>query len=295
MRLNTGGSMMKRTIGVLLAALMATPVGMRALAEEPKDAGGRVRAEAMRAVHARFKGKPGTFAQFGDSITETLAYWTPLLYDPKGMSPEMTKARDQVQAYLRKECWRDWKGPEFGNQGRMTVDWADENSARWLKKLDPEVVLLMFGTNDMRDGNSADYGRKLRSVVRRCLENGSIVIVTTPPPRSGMLEKSKEFADVVRQVAIDFKLPLIDYQAEILKRRPTDWDGSAPQFKEVAGEDVYQAPTLISGDGVHPSNPVKYGDFSEASLRNNGYALRNYLTLMKYEEVLRTVIESEKK
>jgi hypothetical protein len=29
-------------------------------------------------VHARFHGRPGTFAQFGDSITETLAFWTPL-------------------------------------------------------------------------------------------------------------------------------------------------------------------------------------------------------------------------
>ena len=32
---------------------------------------------AMRAVHAQFKGKPGTFAQFGDSISVSMAFWTP--------------------------------------------------------------------------------------------------------------------------------------------------------------------------------------------------------------------------
>ena len=155
--------------------------------------------------------------------------------------------------------------------------------------------MVMFGSNDVREGNAADYERKLRSVVRRCLENGSVVILTTAPPRSGFVEKSKEFADAVRQVAADLKVPLIDYQAEILKRRPKDWDGSLPQFKDAAQEDVYQVPTLIAGDGVHPSNPAKYGDWSEESLQHNGYSLRSYLTLMKYAEVLRTVIDPEKK
>jgi lysophospholipase L1-like esterase len=250
--------------------------------------------EAMRAVHARFKGKPGTLAQFGDSTTETLAYWTPLLYDPKGLSPEMTKARDQVMAYLRKECWREWKGPNFGSEGRRTIDWASENADTWLKKLDPEVVVILFGTNDMREGNARDFERRLTAVARRCLDNGSVVILTTPPPRSGMLEQSKQFADAVRLVAAVLRVPVIDYQAEILKRRPDDWDGSLPQFKEAAKEDAYQAPTLIAGDGVHPSNPSKFGDYTEESLRSNGYSLRNYLTLMKYTELLRSVLKPEK-
>ena len=35
----------------------------------------------MRKVHARFKGKPGTFAHFGDSITYSMAFWTPIGWD----------------------------------------------------------------------------------------------------------------------------------------------------------------------------------------------------------------------
>ena len=40
------------------------------------------RGEVVR-VHARFHGRPGTFAQFGDSITETLAFWAPLEARPQ--------------------------------------------------------------------------------------------------------------------------------------------------------------------------------------------------------------------
>jgi lysophospholipase L1-like esterase len=248
---------------------------------------------AMKKVHADFKGTPGTFAQFGDSITVTMAFWAPLQGEPKKMSPEMSKALDAVKAYLKKDCWRDWKGPEYGSDGRKTIRWADENLDTWLKKLNPEVVLIMFGTNDLNDVPLAEYEKKTRSVVERCLKNGSVVILTTIPPRSGLADRAKQYADAQRAIAKDLQVPLIDYQAEILKRRPDDWDGSLAKFKDSPG-DGYQVPTLISRDGVHPSIPSKFGDFSDESLSNNGYGLRSYLTLMTYADVLRKVLQTEK-
>jgi hypothetical protein len=245
---------------------------------------------AMKKVHADFKGTPGTFAHFGDSITVSKAFWTPLLYVPKKMSPEMSKARDAVKEYMKKDCWGDWKGPEYGNEGGMTIRWADDNVDKWLKKLNPEVVLLMFGTNDLTQVPLEEYEKKTRSVIERCLKNGSVVILTTIPPRSGLVEKSKQFAEAQRKIAKDLKVPLIDYQAEILKRRSDDWDGALAKFKDSPGDD-YQVPTLIARDGVHPSNPSKYNEYSEEGLNNNGYALRSYLTLMTYADVLRNVLK----
>src|SRR5438128_10925 len=35
----------------------------------------------LKKVHARFTGRKGTFAHFGDSITDTMAFWTPLQYE----------------------------------------------------------------------------------------------------------------------------------------------------------------------------------------------------------------------
>jgi hypothetical protein len=88
---------------------------------------------------------------------------------------------------------------------------------------------------------------------------------------------------------------LINYFAEILKRRHEDWDGSLPKFKGSPG-DEYQVPTLIARDGVHPSNPSRYANnFSEEALRTNGYALRNYLTLLTYAEVIEEVLRPAQK
>jgi lysophospholipase L1-like esterase len=246
----------------------------------------------MREVHGRFKGTPGTFAHFGDSITVTLAFWSGLEWKPKNLSPDSAKAYELVKRYQKPECWRGWKGPDFGNQGSMTIRWADENVDKWLAKLNPEVALIMFGSNDVGQLDLQEYAAKTRSVVERCLQNGTVVILSTMPPRSGHVEKSAQFAEAVRKLASELHVPLSDYHAEILKRRPDDWDGSLAKFKEAQG-DGYQVPTLISRDGVHPSNPKAFvGDFSEEALRTNGFALRDYVTLMTYAEVVEKVCQA---
>src|SRR5689334_3285242 len=66
--------------------------------------------DAMKQVHSRFKGDPGTFAQFGDSITVTMAFWAPLADDPKNMPTAMAEAHERVKKYLKADCWRKWKG-----------------------------------------------------------------------------------------------------------------------------------------------------------------------------------------
>jgi hypothetical protein len=244
----------------------------------------------MKAVHARFHGTKGTFAQFGDSITVTMAFWSPLAWDPKDMNPEMATAYQKVKTRMNPDCWSKWKGPQFGNNGSMTIRWAHENVDQWLKKLNPEVAVIMFGSNDVGQMELPEYEAKLREVVDRCVRNGTIAIITTMPPRSGRLEKSRQFAEAARRVARQANVPLIDYLAEILKRRPDDWDGSLPQFKAALG-DEYQVPTLIARDGVHPSNPKQYSNtYSETALRQNGFSLRNYLTLLSYGEVIENVL-----
>ena len=248
----------------------------------------------MRNVHARFTGTKGTFAQFGDSITVTMAFWTPLQGEPKNMSAEIASVHARVKTYLKPECWGKWKGPAFGNNGSMTIRWAHENVGAWLTKLNPEVAVIMFGSNDVGQMDANEYEQKTRAVVQRCLRNGTVVLLTTAPPRSGRVEKSRQFADVVRKIAREEKVPLIDYFNEILTRRPDDWDGSLPQFKASPG-DEYQVPTLIARDGVHPSNPKQHvNDFSDEALRWNGFALRNYLTLKVYGDVIDQVLQRAK-
>jgi lysophospholipase L1-like esterase len=248
----------------------------------------------MKAVHAKFAGKPGTLALFGDSITFSKAFWSPLAYAPKDLADPLGKNLELVKKHLLNDCWSNWRGPEFGSQSGQTVEWAQKNVDTWLKKLNPEAAVLMFGTNDLNGVTEKDYESRTRSVVEKCLKNGTVVILTTIPPRAGMEKKAAAFAEVQRKIAADLKLPLIDYHAEIMKLRPDDWSGTLPKFKEIAAKDGYQVPTLIAGDGVHPSNPEKFQDYSADSLKNNGYQLRSVLTLNAYADVIRDVLTDKK-
>lgn len=270
---------MRRMLYVLILAL-ATSLATLALAAPAEPEWVK---EALR-IHARFTGERGTVAQFGDSITVSKAFWTPLQYERRNASPAMDAAFKRVKERIKPQCWSDWKGPEFGSEGGQTMRWADAHVDEWLKKLNPEMAVMMFGSNDLNQLELPEYRDKLRSVVKRCAARGTVPILTTLPPRHGFEKKGEEFAKAIREIATEQSLPLIDYHAEIMKRRPNDWDGALDKFKDY---DTYEVPTLISRDGVHPSFPKRFqSDYSEEGLGSSGYTLRNYLTLMKVDEVL---------
>lgn len=248
-------------------------------------------AENARKTHARFTGKSGTLALFGDSITFSQAFWTPLRSNRRNASPMLECAIRRAEAHLLPECWRDWRGPEFGNESGKTIAWADANISDWLHRMKPEAAVLLFGTNDLPSTAPGEYRDRLRTIVRRCLDNGTLVLLTTVPPRHGFEKVAEGFAAAAREVARDFKLPLIDYYAEIRKRRPQDWDGASGKFQ---GYDDYEVPTLIARDGVHPSFPKRYqDDYSEEALSRSGYTLRSSLTVLRYAELL-DVLEGER-
>ncbi|MBN2473380.1 MAG: SGNH/GDSL hydrolase family protein [Pirellulales bacterium] len=286
----------RRTAGLVFTpfrmACLATAwclVGTAAPAPSAEPAA-EVWVPAMKKVHAEFNGEQGTFALFGDSITVSKAFWLGLQYTRNGADAEMVQAFELVKGYMLEDCW-DRRGPEYGNQGRMTIRWAHENVDAWLKNLNPEVALIMFGTNDLGSLALEEYETKTRQVVQKCLDNGTMVILSTIPPKHGQAEKAAVFAEAVRRIARDLKVPLTDYHAEILKRRPDDWDGAMEKFSAYQGYDV---PTLISRDGVHPSNPRQYaGDYSAEGLRHNGFNLRSYLALIKYAEVIDRVLPAK--
>jgi|SRR6266850_2147308 len=127
--------------------------------------------EPMKRVHARFHGTNGTFAQFGDSITITMAFWAPLAGSPKEMNPEMTKALKLVKACQKPECWEKWKGPQFGNNGSMTIRWAYDNVDAWLEKLNPEAAVIMFGDLVFVSGQSFELWQRTVPIIRPTLQD----------------------------------------------------------------------------------------------------------------------------
>jgi len=255
-----------------LAALLGS--WATASAAEPGGLAADSWVEPMRAVHAKFAGQQGTVACFGDSITITMAFFTPLQYGLKDPG-DLKEAHDWLKKYVQPRCWRDWKGPEWGNEGRTTTDWGLKGIDGWLGKTNPEVALVMWGTNDTYAGPSPPkYTDNLRAIIQKCLDHGTVPILYTIPPRGDQTNNPKatkhveSFVEAARTVAAEKKVPLIDFYQEIMARQPKDF-----------------AKTLL-GDNLHPSFPKEYqSSFSEEALRQSGYTLRNYLTLRKLYEV----------
>lgn len=258
--------------------------------------------QPMRQVHQRFKGRAGTLAQYGDSITVSYAFLAyrfaagaPANITPprkqlalENTSPRMKKELERVGRYSDRRLWLRWKGAQWGNTGQMRSDWLLANIDGWQKKMNPEVSVILFGTNDLGGICPPDYTENMAASIRRMLADGTVPTLTTVPPRSGADHIVPDYHLALLSIAHAMKVPVIDYYADILRRRPDDWNGALPKFKDG------QATGLISRDGVHPSHPAKYQfDFSEEALNTNGYLLRDYLTIRKYYEVITKVLQPE--
>jgi hypothetical protein len=95
--------------------------------------------------------------------------------------------------------------------------------------------------------------------------------------------KAVAFTEAARTVAHELSVPLVDYHAEIVKRRPTNWDEATDEFRAL---ECHGVATLLARDGVHPSAPRSVqDDYSEKPLHSHGCGLRTYLVLMQYREV----------
>ena len=243
----------------------------------------------MREVHKRFKGTPGTLSQYGDSITVTMAYlagygWANKI-EAKNMTPEVAREAELVQKHADLTLWRKWKEGGYGNTGMMMSDWLFNNVDVWQKKMNAEAAVIMFGTNDRGRIVPPVYTEYMAASMRRMMQDGTVPMLTSIPPPG-----AHEYWLAALNMAHGLKVPLIDYYGEIMRRRPDDYSGRHEKFKDVPGG-TYDVPTLISRDGTHPSNPKKWqNDFSEEALSNNGYGLRNYMTIRMYAQIISKVV-----
>lgn len=220
----------------------------------------------VQKIHQGFKGQKGYVAQFGDSITYSMAFWSVMSWS----DPSKFLKKDKLPKSPSNSRWRDTikgardKGPKFANYSGWRVGQLLKGSDDVLNREKPELAIIMIGTNDISENKvPATYRNELQKVITKCLEAHCIPILNTIPPRRGHDESVEKINTIVHDLAKSNKIPLVDFHAAILSRRPgKTWDG-----------------TLISKDGVHPSGG-KSNLYDEENLKNCGYALRNWLNFL---------------
>jgi lysophospholipase L1-like esterase len=247
----------------------------------------------MKRVAAKAKaGKPGVVLHVGDSITYANPYgqWA---RGGEGKMPEDVAALKWMHAGANDDTdgWHlaAFDHPDGGRSytacGGITLremlDGGKQKMPPLAKILDtykPQAVVFMLGTNDASQRRDVKaYAKDLEEAIGLMLDRGVVPIVSTIPPHVGQPELAKQMNDAIRASAERHKLPLIDFEREILTRRPSDWNG-----------------TLLGKNDVHPGavNGVAASAApTEENLRCNGYLLRGWLSVKKIEEVKRLVFD----
>ena len=250
-------------------------------------------AAAMKTVAAKGAGRRGVVLHVGDSIT----YANP--YGAWARAGEGKSAADEAALKWMHAGTRDdtdgWHLASFDHPdgGRSYTACggirADEMLAGGKQRMPPladildtykpQAVVLMLGTNDASAGRPVDaYRRDMERMLDAMLSRGIVPIVSTIPPHVHRPELAASYNRELRAIAKARSLPLIDFEREILTRRPDDWDGTL-----LNRDDVH--PTAAA-DGVGPSSPP-----TADNLRRSGYLLRGWLSVKTIREVKRLVFD----
>lgn len=245
-------------------------------------------AEAMKKVALKFRGKEGVVLHLGDSIT----YANP--YSAWARHGQGKTARDQaILKWMHAGAGNDTDGWHLasvdrpGNRSETAASGVRSDEylaggkgglpplAEILKKYNPQIAVVMLGTNDASASRkAADYKADMGKIVDALLANGTIPILSTIPPHPGREELAKSYNTALAEIARERKIPLLDYAAEILKRRPKDWNG-----------------TLLGKGDVHPTAGNAAAAPTEENLGSSGYLLRGWLSVQKVAEVKEQVID----
>lgn len=231
----------------------------------------------------RARNRAEVFAKIGDSITESGSFAQDIghgwfeLGTYAGLQPT-------IQRFSRRRLGANADDNSFSRaSAAATAGWTTEDLLqggddcpveRELRALRPAFAVVMIGTNDVERVPADAYERNLREILRRVEARSVVAAVSTIPDHLGTAEftaRSREYNGIIRRVAADMHLPLLDYHAAM---------STLPH----AG---------ISDDNVHPSSFVENGDtraavFTPAGLRH-GYNVRNLTLLLMLERLVETV------
>ena len=255
---------------------------------EPRDY-----APAMKEVARRFTGTEGVVLHLGDSITVAAPY-TAWARNGRGKAPEdesilqwshCGERNDLDGWYLAShEAGEYWsytaaggvRADQFlaGGYGGLV------SLAEMIEKYNPQVAIVMLGTNDAWTGRAVgDYLSDMEETVRQLLDNGTIPILSTIPQMIPAPDLGDQYNQGLWELAARHKLPVIDFHGEIAARQPDGaWNG-----------------TLLNKDDPHPTDSragvTPESEPTPENLKESGYLLRGWLSVKKLIEVKARVLD----
>jgi lysophospholipase L1-like esterase len=253
-------------------------------------------AAAMKKVAAEFTGKEGVVIHIGDSITYANPYgqWATAGQGKNDADKALLAwmhagSNDVTDGWYLARFDHPAGGRSYTAAGGIRLDEMLAGGrggmpalAELVRTYQPQMVVLMLGSNDATYGRRVEhYRRDVETAVKTIMAAHAIPILSTIPPHVWRQDLAKSYNAALREIARRLELPLIDYEREILTRRPNDWNG-----------------TLLNKNDEHPTaetggeNGVKASSApTEHNLKRSGYLLRGWLSVRKIGEVKRKVLD----
>ncbi len=244
----------------------------------------------MKKVSKSFDGKEGVFIQLGDSLT--LAFpnnkWA---ISGIGHKPEEKAFLKWAHAgeKNKKDGWYlATTLIENGKQRITTFTAAVGCSAKYLltgrrglpplKELiaiyNPQIAVYAVGISDIiRKTPTLEYIKNINRAINLLKKNGTVPILSTITPSKGNNNQILKTNRLIRKLAKERKLPLLDIYGEMKKRK-----------KNIFG--------YLQEDGIHLTWNPPEGPATEKNFLKSGYLLRCYLTVRKAMEIKEKVFDT---
>jgi lysophospholipase L1-like esterase len=195
-------------------------------------------------------GHPVRVACLGDSITMGVGTMTP--------------AKESYPAQLQAILGPKWEVTNFGVGGRTLLRKADPFATGRALKANPDVVVIMLGTNDSRqvtwDKFGGDFVGDYVAIIASFEQLGThprIWICCPPPMFPGRWNLSEEILTskvipAIRLAAKDKNVPLIDVHAAMLDQKANFSDTVHPNA--VAARRIAEWVAAAISGSAHPGN-----------------------------------------
>ncbi|MBL8134135.1 MAG: SH3 domain-containing protein [Anaerolineae bacterium] len=218
------------------------------------------RVEALLA-RGRTLGRRGdAFAKVGDSLTAADHYLKPV-------AEGFTRLADY--AYLE-SALAGFSGDSFARRSLaagvgwtsysvLSASYADSETCREdeppllceYRLTQPAVALILFGSNDVGVLDPAAYAHNMRRIIDLTTARGIVPVLSTIPLRVGFEERVDAFNQIVRGLAAEYHLPLMETYAALwlLPGHGLDEDGVHPNAppRGFAGSVDFRAGNLYYG------------------------------------------------
>ncbi len=226
--------------------------------------------------------RANVFSKIGDSITVNTAFLVPIGEDNYSLGSytdlqpvidyfSAAEVRGGLNAFANRSLsakvgWRARAVFSTAGDPQPGCDAGEMPIACEYRVVRPAVALIMLGTNDVPYTPDDEFESDLRYVLDYTLGQGIIPVLSTIPPftRTDGAGRAEELNAILRALALEYGVPLLDYYAAM------------PGLPNEG----------IGGDGVHPTiaPDTRNADFSPDHLQY-GMVVRNLTALYALYEV----------